>query len=319
MFPLAVNTVLLLVLIALLASAATFTTLRGWPKAWLATLLLFVGATWPWPIAVFLGLDYYTTRVAFYASAWTAGAILVGLVWGVLARRVSTTGPVLLVALAPPLVLSAYLLERQRVPDARCASEVDFTIGNLDLTIPRHIGLASVETDGVLSQEWAGSYGDGANGKPDVRALCRATNGGTEPIRVAHIRLSFSAFRRDLEAECENEATQPSSRPLCRALTLTQPTVVQFYSYPEGMSLPTLGLFTSDTVVQARAGGALQGFECNDSTKGPERRHCKIWQDVTPDVFIVFSAWAGPEEEGEDLVATSEPLLEDFISRLSAD
>lgn len=319
MFPLAVNTVLLLVLIALLACAAAFTTLRGWPKAWLATLLLFVGATWPWPIAVFLGLDYYSTRVAFYAGAWTVGAILVGLVWGVLARRISTTGPVLLVALAPLLVPSAYLLERQRVPDARCASEVDFTIGDLDLTIPRHIGLASVETDGVLLQEWAGSYGDGANGKPDVRALCRATNGGTEPIRVAHIRLSFSAFRRDLEAECENEATQPSSRPLCQALTLTQPTVVQFYSYPEGVALPTLGLFKSDTVVQARADGIRRGFECNDSTRGPERRHCKIWQDVTPEVFAVFSAWAGPEGEGEDLVAASQPLLDEFISRLSAE
>ena len=92
------------------------------------------------------------------------------------------------------------------------------------------------------------------------------------------MRLAFSAFRRDHEVEYENDTCQPSSRSVCRTQTQVQPTIVQLYSYPHGVALPTVGLFRSDNVDRARADGVRQGCECNDRTRRPQRRHCKIWQ-----------------------------------------
>jgi hypothetical protein len=98
-----------------------------------------------------------------------------------------------------------------------------------------------------------------------------------------------------------------------------RPTIVQFYANPQGMTLPSLGQFNSDSIIQARADGNLEDYRCKDSTRGPEIRHCVIWQELTPNVFAVSSAWAGPYREDEDLLADSAILLEELRLRISAD
>lgn len=317
MFPLFVSTILLLVMVALAACAAVWVALRGQPALWRAALLLIAGAAWPWPVAALLGLDPYTIDAAIYAGAWTAGALLAGLVWGVLARRIAGFLPVLLVALAPWLAGSAYLLERQRVPDAACAAEVEFHIGDLELTVPRDFDLRSVATEGAPAQEWEGYYGDEPGGKPHVRALCRITEGGTKPIEVAHIWMTFGSFRRELEANCESGADLSSRQPVCDALARMQPTIVQFYAIPDGVTLPSLGQFNPDLITRARADGEREGYRCGDSTQGPQRRYCTVWQQVTPEVFAVSSAWLGPFQEGEDPLADSIILLGELRRQLS--
>lgn len=319
MFPLHASTSLLLAMAAVTACAAAFTALRGRPALWCSALLLIAGAAWPWPVAAILGLDHYIIGAAIYAGAWTAGALLAGLVWGVLARRIAGFLPVVLVALAPSLAASALLLERQRVPEASCAAEVAFHIGDLRLTVPRGFGLRAVEAEGAPAQEWEGYYGDEPGGKPHVRALCRATDGGTKPIEVAHIGVLLSSFRRGLEAECESGAVVSSRQPVCDALARTEPIIVQFYATPEGLTLPSLGQFNSGLITQARADGEREGYRCGDSTLGPQRRYCTVWQQVTPKVLAVSSVRLGPVREGEDPLADSIILLEELQRELSSE
>ena len=317
MFPLSESTGLLLAMAAVAGGTAIFTALRGRPALWQGLILLIVGFMWPWPVAGILGLNSYTIGAAFYAGAWTAGALLAGLVWGALARRITGFLPVMLVALAPSLVGAAFLLERQRVPDAPCAMEVTFHIGDLRLSVPRGVGLRSVQADGAPAQAWEGDYGEGSGGKPHVRALCRATDDGTRPIDVSHIWMSFSSFRRDLEAACNSAAAPPSRQPVCEALARTEPTVVQLHALPDGVDLPSLGQFNPSLITQARADGQREGYRCGDSTMGPQRRFCTLWQQVTPEVFAVSSAWLGPFQEGEDPLADSIILLEKLRRELS--
>ena len=222
MFPLFTSTTLLLALATLTACSAVFTAVRGSPAFWRIALLLAAGALWALPVAAILGLDHYTITLAIHAGAWTSGALLAGLVWGAFSRRIAGFLPAILVALFPSLAVSAYLLERQRVPQAPCALSVDFRIGDLELTVPRNYGLRSVEAIGLPAQNWEGSYSDWPGAKPDVRALCRATDGGTRPTEVAHIWLRFSPFRRKLEAECEGRALMPSRNLPCEAVARIQ-------------------------------------------------------------------------------------------------
>lgn len=319
MFPLHESTRLLLAMAVVTASAAAFTAHRGPPALWRSVLLLIAGATWPWPVAGILGLNSYTIGAAFYAGVWTAGALLAGLVWGTFTRRISGFLPVALVALAPSLVGAAWLLERQRVPDAPCAMQVEFHIGDLSMSVPRVFGLRSVQADGAPAQAWEGDYGEGPGGKPHVRALCRATDGGTKPIEVTHIWMSFSAFRRDLEAACDSGSVVSSRQPACEALARTEPTVVQLHALPDGVALPSLGQFNPGLITQARADGEREGYQCGDSTMGPQRRFCTLWQQVTPEVFAVSSAWLGPFQEGENPLADSVLLLGELRRELSSE
>jgi hypothetical protein len=304
---------------AVAGGTAIFTALRGLPALWKGLLLLIAGAAWPWPVAGFLGLNSYTIGAAIQAGVWTAGAVLAGLVWGTLARRISSFLPVALVALAPSLVGAAFLLERQRVPDAPCAAQVAFHIGDLRLSVPRGVGLRSVQADGAPAQVWEGDYGEGPGGKPHVRALCRATDGGSRPIDVSHIWMSFNAFRRDLEAACDSGTVPPSRQPVCEALARTEPTVVQLHALPDGVDLPSLGQFNPSLITQAHAEGEREGYRCGDSTMGPQRRFCTLWQQVTPEVFAVSSAWLGPFQEGEDPLADSAVLLDHLRRELSSE
>ena len=319
MFPLHESTSLLLAMIVVVACTAVWVALRGQPALWRSALLLVAGVAWPWPVAAVLGLNSYTLGAAFFAGAWTAGALLAGLVWGGLTRRIPGALPVALVALAPSLVGAAFLLERQRVPEASCAAGVEVHIGDLRLDIPRGLGLHSVAADGAPAQAWEGYYGDELGGKPHVRSLCRATGGGTKPIEVTHAWMSFSSFRRELEAECDSGAVPPSRLGACDALSRIEPTVVQLYAMPEGIALPSLGQFNPALITEARARGEPEGYRCNDSTQGPQRRFCTVWQQMTPDVFAVSSAWLGPIQEDEDPLADSALLLNELQRELSAE
>ncbi len=319
MFPLHESTSLLLAMTAVVACAAVWVALRGQPALWRSALLLIVGAAWPWPVAALLGLNTYTMGAAFLAGAWTAGSLLAGLVWGGLARRIPGALPVALVALIPSLVGTAFLLERQRVPEAACAVEVEVHIGDLSLAVPRGLGFQSVAADGAPAQAWEGYYGNESGGKPHVRALCRATDGGTKPIEVTHAWMSFSSFRRDLESECDSGSVLPSRLGVCDALARMQPTIVQLHAMPESITLPSLGQFNPALIAEARANGEREGYRCNDSTNGPQRRFCTVWQQVTPEVFAVLSAWLGPVQEGEDPLADSAVLVGELKTKLSAE
>lgn len=317
MFPLHESTILLLVMAAAAASAAAFTAFRRKPAPWGSALLLVAGAAWPWPVAAVVGLDPYTIGAAILAGAWTAGALLAGLAWGVLARRIAGFLPLVPVALAPWFAGSAYLLERQRVPHAPCAAGAEFHVGDLKLAVPRGFGLRSVAPEGAPAPAWAGYYGNAPGGKPDVRALCLATGGGTRPVTVSHVWMSLGSFRRELEAACESGASPSSRRPVCGALARTEPVIVQLYATAEGVSLPSLGQFNPDLILRARRDGEREGYLCGDSTRGPQRRYCTVWQEVTPEVLAVSSVWLGPFREGEDPVADSGVLLGELRKALS--
>ena len=316
MFPIHESTGLLLVTLAVAAGAAVFVALRGWIGFWRAALIVVIGVGWPWPIAVYLGLDHYIIRAALYASGWTGLALFSGALWGVLVNRVFGSLPVVLMSLLPSVALSAYLLERQRVPDNACAMAVEFRIGDLRLNVPRSMGLRAIDNDSTPAKMWEGAYGESPSVKRDVRALCRISEGGRKPVDAEHVWLSFGWMRKELERECEAGELGTSQLSLCQAVAKPEPTVAQFYAGEHGAVLPSLGHFNSQQLAQARAEGQSAGYSCKDSTRGPQTRYCTVWLQLTEGVFAVSTVKLGSTEENEDPIADSIVLLEELLRRL---
>ncbi len=317
MLPLHEDTIFLLAVVAVGACMAVFTTLQARIGFWRIAALLALGLLWPWPIAAYLGLNGYTLSVASYLSIWTTAALLAGLIWGLIARRaVPITVVMISVALAPWFAGSSYLLERQRVPNADCAAIIEVRIANLMLTVPRDLGIRSVTSDGAPEQAWEGSYSDWPGAKPDVRALCHATDGGQVSIEVSHIWLSYRWFKRKLEDTCQSEGDSLTRSSTCEALIRTTPTVVQFYARPDGRPSPSLGHFNTDLIAQARSEGELSGHRCNDSTTGPGTRYCTVWYQLSSELLVVSSVKLGPLQQGEDPLADTVILIAALIENL---
>lgn len=314
MFPFHEDTIFQLAILSVGACMAFFTALRGWMGPWRAVILLTAGLAWPWPIAAYFGFDSYTLTVGLYLSAWTAIALFTGLVWGLIARRVASV--LVIVALFPWIAGSAYVMERQRVPDAACAAEVEVHIGNVMLPVLRAIGFRSVTADGAPAPTWEGIYSDWAGAKPDVRALCRATDSGLAPVQVAHVWLSFSWFRRELETACESGSGALPMGAVCAAAARTTPTVIQLYARPDGIPAPSLSHFNTELITQAQSEGEPEGYRCGDSTVGPSIRYCTIWFHLEPEVLVVASAKLGHQRDGENPLADTILLIDAMLSRL---
>ena len=316
MFPLHEDTIFLLAVVAVGTCMAGFTAVRGWMGPWRNALLFIVGVVWPWPIAAYLGFDSYTLTIGLYFSLWTTVALCAGLFWGLIARRAAAGANVVMIAaLSPWLAGAAFVLERQRVPDSACAAEVEVRIGDLRLAMPRDIGIRSVTADGAPAQAWEGIYSDWPGAKPDVRALCRASDGGRTPVEVTHAWLSFGWFRRELEMVCESASGAPRPGAACAAAARTTPTVVQFYARPDGRPAPSLSHFNPGLITEALSLGEREGYSCSDSTVGPGIRYCTMWYQLNPEILVVASAKLGREQDGEDPLADTILLIDALIRR----
>ncbi|MEM8636640.1 MAG: hypothetical protein AAGF33_16860, partial [Pseudomonadota bacterium] len=62
-----------------------------------------LGLLWPSPIAMYFGMDAYVINFALHISAFTLIAVLVGFVWGRVARQLAAPIFVLALTLLPPL------------------------------------------------------------------------------------------------------------------------------------------------------------------------------------------------------------------------
>ncbi len=140
MFPLYEDTTALLAIIAFGAGMAVFVAYRKVTRIWIVAILLF-GLIWPWPVAFYLGLNHNSITNAVYLSTWTPVSLAAGAVWGFVARHLKLRLVVPVVAILPSLVGSAYVLERQSVPDEPCSARAVFQIGDLSLAVPRDMGI----------------------------------------------------------------------------------------------------------------------------------------------------------------------------------
>jgi len=318
MFPLHEDTIALLAVIAVGAGMAVFVAHRKVMRIWIVAILLF-GLIWPWPIASYLGLNHYTITGAFYLGIWTTIALAAGAVWGSVARHLKVRVVMAVVAILPSLVGSAYLLERQRVPDEPCSVRAVFRIGELSLAVPRDMGIRTLVTSGAPNQAWAGTYSHWIGDKPEVRALCLATNGGRETLDVTHLWFSFSGFRRDHKDDCESGAVPASLRPYCTAIHRTQLNVVQFYARTDGMPFPSLSYFNAELISGALLAGESEGYRCGDATSSTGTRYCTIWQRLNQDIVVVSSAELGPALDDEDPVADAAVAIEALTRTLRQD
>lgn len=315
MFPLHQDTIALLAIIAVGAGMAVFVAHRKVVRIWIVAILLF-GLIWPWPIASYLGLNHITITAAFYLGIWTMVALAAGAVWGSVTRHLKVRVAVPVVAILPSLVGSAYVLERQRVPDEPCSVRAVLRIGDLSLAVPRDLGIRSLMASGAPNQAWEGTYSHWIGARPDVRALCRATDGGRETLDVTHLWFSFSGFRRHHEDDCESGAVPASLRPYCTAIQRTQLNVVQFYARPDGLPVPSLGHFNAEPIAEALSAGELEGYRCSNSTGGTGTRYCTIWQRLTEDIVTVSSATLGAAVDNEDPVADAAVAIEALTQSL---
>lgn len=309
MFPLHEDTIAFLAIFAVGACMAVFVAHQKEVRIWVVAIIL-LGLIWPWPIAFYLGLDGYTMTMAFYLSIWTTLALAIGAAWGLVARRLRARIAVSVVAIVPSLIGTVYLLERQRVPGEPCNERAVLQIGDFSLAVPRDLGIRSVVANGAPSQAWEGTYSHWPGAKPDVRALCRATNGGRETLQVTHLWFTFSGFRRNHEGDCKSGAVPEPLRAYCSAIERTELTVVQFYARPDGMPFPSLSHFNVESIAGALSAGESEGYRCNEATDGTGTRYCTIWQQLTGDVLAVSSATLRAVSDYEDPVADTATALE---------
>lgn len=297
---------------------AVSTAVRGRMGRRLATFLFLFAVAWPWPIAAAFGLDTYTQTMALYLSACSTVALSGGVVWGLVARQVvvGTVASIIVVSV-PLLVGTAYVLERQRVPNAVCATQVVFRIGTIQLAVPRIFGAFSAESDAEPAQAWEGSYSEWTGAKPDVRALCHVTDNGHIPIEAAHLWLSFNSYAKELQTVCDSSTVSSSLTDACAAQTRMTPTVVQFYADPDDIPVRSNSYFSERMVNDARSNGELEGLHCEDRKTGPDTRHCTLWYPLSSDVLVVSSAKLGPPQESEDPLEDTKVLVDALVQRLN--
>jgi hypothetical protein len=173
-----------------------------------------------------------------------------------------------------------------------------------------------VTAAGAPEQQWQGIYGTWLGAKPDVRALCSTTDGGRETVHVHHLWLSFGWFRRRHELDCVSGSVPEDLSAYCAAIAQTRLTVVQLYARPDGLPRPSLSHFNEERMTRVLSNGERQGYHCNNSTAGPDKRHCTIWLELAPSVLAVSSAWLGPRADNEDPVTDAAVVLETLTSML---
>lgn len=298
---------------------AWLTAARGWLGWKINAALLFLGVFWAWPVAFVLGLNHYTIDVALFMSVWSFGTLTAGLLWGLVVRRLSAGALAIAAALFPSVAGAAYLLERQRVPEARCAVEATFRVGELALDVPRALGASSRQGTDAPDQAWSGRYGIHTSAKPDVRRLCRMTENGETALEVTHLWLSARIQSDKLKTQCAGDPAGAADRRLCAAFERARPAVYQFYARPDGRPVPSLGQFRSSRVEDARSAGEIDGFRCNEGTNRTGERYCTFWHQLTPDTLAVASGRLVPFEVGEAPLDDAIVLIRDFVELLETD
>jgi hypothetical protein len=308
MFPINEHTLLLLAALAVSALVGGFISMKGMPHKGITTLVLVSGGLWPFLLAAAVHLDHYTLTAAMMVSGLTLGALVAGALWGLVVRRLGATPPPLVWMVVPVLVLAGGALEYQRVPNAACAQAAPFVIGDLSLRVPRAMSTLSKTGEGYPVQDWQGSYSAHPINKPDVRALCRATQNGTTPVQVSHLWISASDYRRFLEEACALKGGE-----VCDALAQTRPAVLQLYSLEMDTVPLSMGQFPGHTVQEARGKGTLEGVSCSPSTDARGRTWCHAWYQVTPEVYAVTTAWT-QEGTQEQVLDNLKVLTQSFLS-----
>lgn len=316
MFPLHEDTILVLALLTAGGAMAVFISWHGRIFSWACAILFLVALTWPWPIALVLGLDPFTTLMAIHYGGLTLLAVCAGAVWGRTAQRVTAGALAFAVACLPALGGAAYLLERQRVPDAACAERALFGIGSLSIAVPRSLSVRSVQAGDAPKLTWDGFYGPETGAKPDIRRLCQASAGGRDQLQVQHLMISSSWSGRARRADCETGRVPEGLASFCAALERTQLTVVQLYARPDGTPTPTLSLFDGDAVAGRISAGETAGYLFKDVVTGSQTRYCTIWLQLTPEVLAVASAKLGPASNKETPLADARVVLRYLMTRL---
>lgn len=317
MFPLLENTIFFLTVLAVGAFMAVLTIRRGWIGQRSTLTLLLVGIAWPWPIAAAFGLGINTQLMALYLSVWSMVALLAGLAFGLVALRLQIGMIASIAIVCMPFVAgSAYVLERQRVPNAVCQDHVVFRLNDLRLEVPRELGVFSAGLSIESSQAWEGTYNASTGSKPDVRALCRLAENGRKPVEVAHLWLSFESFERELQAACKGSVVAFPLEEACVARARTTPTVTQFYAYSVDFDIRSNGYFDERFIENALSQGKLEGQRCEDSLVGPDTRYCTVWFQLNSEVLIVSIAKLGAAQQGEDPLGDTKILVGALVQRL---
>ncbi|MGB3405873.1 MAG: hypothetical protein WBA67_00120 [Jannaschia sp.] len=317
MLPLSEQVIVLLALIAVSGAAAIGIALSKSFGVGRTVLFLAVALLWPWPIAAALGLDGYTMRYAMMYGLWTAGFVVVGMIWAQLARRLArgSAGVLLMLVAVPSLGAAAYVLEDQRIPEAPCADRALFAIGDLTVAVPREVGARSMVAADGPDQVWQGEYGAWVGAKQEVRDLCRATDGGRESLRVVQLSIPVAKIRRQLASDC---AAGTGTAAVCAALERTELTILQMHDMPDGRPGLTLGLFDAGSIATAITSGETRGIACSTGPAAPDERYCTIWQAGLSGTLVLMAARLGPEQAGEDPAGDAAILLAAVLDALRA-
>lgn len=317
MLPLSEDTILWVVGLVLLAATALYTSTQGLQRPRVYAVIIILALLWPLPIAFVVGLHHYTIMAAGIVSLGGLAIIVIGTLYGLAARRLTGRQYRFLLIIVPAILSVGFVLERQRVPDAACAQQADFVIGDLALTIPIEMGVRSVTADGKPPAKWEGGYSDWKGAKPSVRQFCFASRYGRDAIHVSHLWFPVSWFRKQHEASCAADPAPSDLAAYCHAMRHTRLTVVQLFEDNNRTPGPSLGHFNTQRVHAALAQGEIAGFYCGEQLDAAKSRYCHIWLPVNSRLLAIMSARVSSVTGNEDILLHAETALRAVITALA--
>jgi hypothetical protein len=133
-------------------------------------------------------------------------------------RRLGQAVALTALAAAPAALWAVFVVQRQYLSDAPCATEaITVEIGGSLLSVP--IGFGAWLDRGSNGARDAGSrriepYSLRTQDKEVVHGICRQTVGGSQPLPVFGLRLYAAKIEEDLDHLCQEPAAEPR---LCQA------------------------------------------------------------------------------------------------------
>ena len=317
MLPLSEDTILWVVGLVLVAASALYTSTQGLQRPRVYAVLIILALLWPWPIAFVAGLHHYTIMAAGIVSLAGLAIIVTGTLYGLAARRLTGRQYRFLLIMVPAILSIGSVLERQRVPDAVCAHQADFVIGDLALTIPIEMGVRSVTADGKPPAKWEGSYSNWQGAKPSVRQFCLASRYGHDAIHISHLWFPVSWFRKQHEASCDADPVPSNLGAYCHAMRHTRLTIVQLFEDNNRNPGPSLGHFNQQRVHAALAQGKISGFYCGEQLDAAKSRYCDIWLPVNSRLLAIMSARVSSVTGDKDILFHADTALRAVITALA--
>ncbi len=237
------------------------------------------------------------------------------------ARRLGQAVAFAALAAAPAALWAVFVVQRQYLPAAPCATAITVEMGNSLYRVP--IGFGAYLDHGSIGPEpgrrTIEPYSLRTQDKEVVNGICRETMGGSRPLPVFGLRLYAAKIEEDLDRLCQETAPD---RRLCQAreeINFGNFQYIRLTSLPDNDDiLASLRWnFDGTPVGKALVGGDLRdGFVCWVSDPPQSTTRCYVMLPVNSTTTAIVETQNLSDRTPEQIQSETERTLDVFINAL---